>query len=377
MNKTRILLCGPSTSAIGGGPTHIRNLLASRLAQRYELIHFHTGSRGRESPATDESAAARAWRLVVSPFALARMAIGARARIVHLNSVLDHKAFWRDLVYAMFAKALGCRVVVQMHGGSLDDLCRLRGVRRLVRIGLAIPDAVVLLASQEERDFAAQGIAQRPFVIPNGIDVRPYRGASRVHSGRVRRLAYMGRLIRAKGIFEVIEAVERLRGDPRYADLELRIAGSGPAHEEIERHVRRRGLEGVVTLDGPLYGNAKIEFLLQADLFVFPTYHREGLPYTILESLAAGTPVIATPVAGIPDVIRDGVHGKLVEPRNAEQIVDAVRALSASPPELQAMSRECVAWAANAFSLDGLAERFTAVYESLNTTNRIAGAPTG
>ncbi|BAU48106.1 glycosyltransferase [Sulfurifustis variabilis] len=377
LNKTKVLLCGPATSALGGGPTHIRSLLASGLVERYELIHFETGSRGRESPATDETRVARALRLLVSPFALGRAISRSGAEIVHLNSVLDHKALWRDAVYALVCRALGRKVVVQMHGGSLPDLCRFAVMRPLVRLALSIPDAIVLLASKEERDFGEHAIGVQPFVIPNGIDISPYRGATRVHSGRLRRLAYIGRLIRAKGIFEAIDAVELLRADPRFRDVELRIAGSGPAAEEIERAIRKKRLDDCVQLTGPVYGAAKIDFLREADAFVFPTYHREGLPYTVLESLAAGTPVIATRVAGIPDVVRDGVHGRLVAPRDAEQIAAAVRELSASAPALQAMSRECAMWAAEAFSLDRLAERFAEVYERLETGDRMARAPSG
>lgn len=374
MNKRKILLCGPPVSAVGGGPTHIRSLLASTLTHRYELIHFETGSRGAESPAKDETLLLKLWRLLKSPFSLARAILQSGARIVHLNSVLDHKAFWRDLIYVAVGKLLGCRVVLQMHGGALADLCRYRGLGRIVRSALALPDAVVLLATQEMRDFAAAGITERLHVIPNGIDISAYRRVDeRVHSGHVRRLAYMGRLVRTKGIFEAVTAVELLRADPRFQDIELHIAGSGPDQAEIERVIQARGLSQCVVLVGPVYGPAKVEFLRKADVFVFPTYHREGLPYCVLESLAAGTPMITTRVAGIPDVVADGVHGRLIEAKDPRQIVDAVRALAASSAALQQMSRDCAA-RADVFSLERLALRFEEMYEKLEVPGGIPGA---
>lgn len=377
MHKIKVLMCGPSVSAIGGGPTHMRSLLAPGLMDRCELIHFATGSRGRESPAADEALTARVLRLITSPLMLAVTIRRRRTQIVHLNSVMDHRAFWRDSVYGAISKALGCKVVLQMHGGALGDLVRYPVLRRAARWGLAVPDAVVLLANKEKRDFMEEGITQRLFVIPNGIDIGPYQAISRIHSGRVHRLVYMGRLVRSKGIFEAIEAVAHLRADPEFRNLELVIAGTGPDQREIEIAIQRNGLSDRIRLIGPVEGDAKIRFLQDADLFVFPTYHREGLPYTVLESLAAGTPVIATRVAGIPDVVVDGVHGRLIEPRDPGQVVAAVRELGASNAKLRAMSVECRTWAAERFSLDRLARRLEEVYAALDEPERMPNIAAG
>lgn len=373
MNKTKILLCGPSLFAVGGGPTHIRNLLNSNLASRYQLIHFETGSRGTESPAKDESMFRKTARLIGSPFYLALVIVQTGVRIVHLNSVLDHKALWRDCLYALVSKLLGCKVVIQMHGGSLPDLCRIGVVCRIVRRALAIPDLVILLATQEKRDFAARGMTNRLLIIPNGVDISAYRSVNRVHSGRVLRLVYMGRLVRTKGIFEAVAAIELLQREPAFKDIELIIAGSGPDESELEQEIQRRRLSGCVRFVGPLYGAEKVKFLCGADVFVFPTYHREGLPYSILESLAAGTPVITTPIAGIPDVVVDRVHGRLIEPQSPSQIAAAVCDLAASASALKKMSSNCRAYAADAFSLERFARRFEEAYEKLNVPGGVAG----
>lgn len=370
VSKTTILLCGPPVSAVGGGPTHIRNLLASRLADRYELIHFETGSRGAESPAQNESLLRKCVRIFRSPFALSLAIVQTGARIIHINSVLDYKGFWRDLVYVLVGRSFGCRVLLQMHGGALSDLCRNRRLLRpVVRRALALPHAVVLLATQEIRDFAAEGITERLHVIPNGIDVSVYqRAGAREHSGQVRRLIYMGRLVRTKGIFEAVDAIKILRVDPQFCDIELHIAGSGPDEALLRRAIQERGLSDCVVLVGPVYGTAKIDFLREADVFLFPTYHREGLPYCVIESLAAGTPMITTRVAGIPDAVIDGVHGRLIEPRDPIQIADAVRALAESRATLQQMSRDCAVRAADFYSLERLALRFEEVYEKLHVS---------
>ena len=129
MTKRTILLCGPPVTAIGGGPTHIQNMLASPLRNHYKLIHFETGSRGTESPARDEGVFAKTIRFLVSPFTLAWRIVRSKASIVHLNSAATHKGFWRDSVYSIVCKVLGRNVVVQLHGGSIRRLGGLHGFR--------------------------------------------------------------------------------------------------------------------------------------------------------------------------------------------------------------------------------------------------------
>jgi glycosyltransferase involved in cell wall biosynthesis len=167
-------------------------------------------------------------------------------------------------------------------------------------------------------------------------------------------------------MFEAMEAARRLRSERGFQNIELWIAGSGPAKDEIERWVRDHGMQGSVKLVGPIYGRDKVDFLRNADVFVFPTYHSEGLPYAILESLAAGTPVITTKIGGIPDVVVDRVHGMLIKPREPEEIVAAVRELAQSKDKLRTMSGDCRAWALQQLGLERLATQFEELYERLS-----------
>lgn len=370
-----IILCGPPLSSLGGGPTHIKNMLASPLKQHYRLMHFETGSRGTESPAKDERFLSKLWRLVSSPIILGCQIVRSRADIVHINSAICHKALWRDLVYTLICKGLGRRVVLQLHGGVVPfvTFCRGRLMRWVVRTAFAIPDVLVLLASSEKREFANLGISHRAIVIQNGIDVSQYQGGGRAHSGQIKRLVYLGRLFRPKGIFEVMEAVRLLRHESGFEDIDFRIAGSGPDEKAIRDFIDTNQLADNVNLVGPVHNTAKVRFLLDADVFVFPTYHQEGLPYAILESLAAGTPVVASRVAGIPDVVLDKVHGLLVDARDPRQIASAIRELAKSETALRAMSVNCMKWAREKLSLERLAEQFRAVYDALLDNGDVPG----
>lgn len=341
----------------------MRNLMASPLKDWYTLMHFESGSRGQESPAVDESFKAMLFRLTISPLVLGWRIVRSNAAVVHLNSSLNHKAFWRDLVYLLVSKLLFRKVIYQVHGGSLHELCASKWMRSIVRYVFSLPDAVVALARSEKKLFEQLGTVKRIVVIPNAIDTSEYGSASRVHSGCVKRLAYLGRLVDAKGIFESIDAVKTLWAEGEFSDIEFQIAGSGPAKAEIERRIAAEGLAGSVKLVGPVYGAKKISFLREADIFLFPSYHKEGLPYCLIESLAAGTPVIASTIAGIPDIVVDRVHGILVAPKSAGEVVDAVKELARAPEALREMSRNCVKWAEQELGLERFARRFSDLYQ--------------
>ena len=363
--RSTILVCGPSPQAVGGGPAHMRNLFASPLASEFRLVLFETGSRGRESPARDEPLPATLLRLLVSPFALAARLFVQWPALVHVNTSVDPRGFWREVVLVAVARAFGRRVVYQIHGGTLDRLTAPPLMRAIARAAYGAPDALVVLARAEQEQFARLGGVKRLVVVPNAIDVAALQTpGGRMHSGQVRRLAYLGRLVDGKGLFELLEAVATLRAEPAFGSLELRIAGSGDARERLAAEIARRGLGDAVTLVGSVQGEAKAKFLQESDVFLLPS-ESEGMPYSVLEAMAAGTPVVASRVGGIPDVVTDGEHGRLVPPRDPGAIAAALRELAASPERLREQSRACEARAQTEFGLDRLARQFAALYREL------------
>jgi glycosyltransferase involved in cell wall biosynthesis len=112
-----------------------------------------------------------------------------------------------------------------------------------------------------------------------------------------------------------------------------------------------------------------------ADVFVLPTYHAEGLPYALLESMAAGLAVIATPVGAIGDLIEDGSNGLLVEPRSAPAIAAAIHRLASDRAALAKMSAAARATIVARYSIGRLAGDLCGVYRDLcarSASRRIA-----
>jgi glycosyltransferase involved in cell wall biosynthesis len=341
---------------ISGVSTHLNLLFGSELARRFELRHFQIGSEGR-----DEGRLGTLARIVASPFQLAAAFARSGAEILHVNTSLSPKSYWRDLIYVAVAKLCGARVVYQVHGGRVADLWQ-PGLRATLRW----PDAVVVLARSELDEIRQLVPQQNVALVPNAIDCAPYlqlRRPAPAQAGVPLRLVHLGRLIRSKGVFEMVEGLSLAQRQGVAAHLV--IAGDGPAAAELREAVERLGLAAQVTFAGPTFGEAKVKLLGEADVLVFPTYHREGLPYALLEAMAAGLVPITTRVAAIPDVVTEGVHGLFVPPRDPQAIAQALITLDADRASLARMGAASRERVLAAYSVGRLADEFAALYSSL------------
>lgn len=353
------LVLGPSLEAISGVSTHVNSLLGSPLAYAYRLVHFQVGSEGR-----CESAARRLARLVASPLRLGAAILRHDACIVHINCSLNAKAYWRDLAHMVAAKLCGARVVFQKHGGDLRAFCGNGLFADFVRLALRLPDAVLVLSQEELKTYQEFLPGQTVAAVPNGIDAAPYLERNRppVDPSAALRLLYIGRLAPGKGLAESLEALALARAEGVAARLV--IAGSGAEEAGLRSLARTHGIADQVAFAGTASGDEKTRLLCEADVLLLPSYG-EGLPYSLLEGMAAGVVPVVTRVGAIPDVVIDGVHGRFVPVGDAPAIARAIAALATDRAGLARMSEACRRRIARSYSLERLAQDLDAVYSGL------------
>ena len=145
------------------------------------------------------------------------------------------------------------------------------------------------------------------------------------------RIGCVARLDRAKGIIYLLDAFAQLA--ERYEHLQLVLVGDGDAFQELRSRVKQYGLNDRVEMPG-FYQGSVDELLCSLDIYMFPSLW-EGFPYSIIEAMRAGCSIIATSVGGIPEAIRDGEDGLLIEPASSAAIFCAIEKLI-EDPELRA-----------------------------------------
>jgi glycosyltransferase involved in cell wall biosynthesis len=178
--------------------------------------------------------------------------------------------------------------------------------------------------------WAPPGRWDRLHVVHCGVDVQEF--ARREHRGPGSRLLFVGRLAAVKGLAVLIDALAHLRA--KHAELELTIVGDGPERAALEARVRSAGVADHVRFTGYRSQAEVREHLERSDLFVLPSF-AEGVPVVLMEAMAAGVPVVATNVAGVSELVEDGVNGILVRPGDAEVLARRI-ALLLDDPNLRA-----------------------------------------
>ncbi|MBX2806830.1 MAG: glycosyltransferase [Hyphomicrobiales bacterium] len=162
-------------------------------------------------------------------------------------------------------------------------------------------------------------------IVHCGVEPERYDGA-RNTSGH--RLLFVGRLAGVKGISVLFQALEQVVR--RFPGLHLTLIGDGPEREDLEREAGARGLAGAVSFAGYRSQAEVAKALRETDMLVLPSF-AEGVPVVLMEAMAAGLPIISSRVAGIPELVEDGVSGLLVPPGDADAVASAISELLADP----------------------------------------------
>jgi len=154
----------------------------------------------------------------------------------------------------------------------------------------------------------------------------------------------------------------------QWPDLRVVIAGGGALEDELRGLARDLGVESHLLLPGSVPWEETVRYLNMADVFVVPSVHDQqgnvdGLPNTALEAMACGKPLVASRVAGIPEVVRDGENGLLVGEKDPVQLAAAILQLLASPEMAARMGQANRNKLEQELTWHSIARRFVEVYE--------------
>lgn len=274
---------------------------------------------------------------------LARVLRGLRPRIAHVTEV------WPPaLVAARTARVP--RLLVTHHTPELPRRDNAFG-RAWVRLGWAMrPEVIYTSETDRERD------GRRPsHVVPLGIDVARFASGTRVLDGTV--VGNVARLAEQKGHRTLLAAVPSVL--ERRPGTKFAIAGDGELRNELEQLAKQHGDHVAILGNRPDVPDLLASF----DVFAYPSRF-EGLCLAVIEAQAAGVPVVATPVGGIRETVRDGETGLLVPPDDPQALADAIVRLLEDRAEAERMAARAREQAQQ-FSEARMVERTLALYDAI------------
>jgi glycosyltransferase involved in cell wall biosynthesis len=256
------------------------------------------------------------------------IAWGLRApTLIHYCMSTSQGGLPRDAAYLTVLRLLGKTTIAHVHGAYLPVAAEMGFRSKLLRIVGRVSSERVAISPSAARTLAGLGISSR--CILNPLRFAPEEPATATHDGQPPfRLLFAGAYGRRKGCPELIEALGRVR--KLGIDARLTIVGNEDQLGDdalVRTRVRSRHLEDSVEFAGVKESAQMPGAYAVGDVFCLPSRH-EGLPMAMLEAMAFGLPVIATPVGGVPDLVVHGETGLLVAPGDVEELTEAIATLA-------------------------------------------------
>jgi glycosyltransferase involved in cell wall biosynthesis len=212
--------------------------------------------------------------------------------------------------------------------------------------------------------------------LPNAIDLQPYRGLAKERmagagSNGIFQILYLGYLGRAKGSYDLIDAMRRLISGNVEAICHL--VGEELTRGEkdgLRKRIIAAKLEKSARLHPPVFGLQKLNFFRDADVLVCPSHH-EGMPMVVLEAMACGLPIIATNVGGLPDLVQNGVNGLLVPPGQPDQLAAALHQLAFNDELRRSMQLSSYRLASERYDMERRVSQLVDVYQAALSRNGV------
>ena len=311
----KILMIGTSPQTMGGIASVIKVYRAAGLFERFPIDYLitHCDGDGLKKIQTMLGAYARFLYLLVL----------GRVGLIHVHTA-SRASFWRKSYFFMLAFVFRVPAILHLHGAEFEAFYENEcgGVRRkLIRNIFDRVSRVVVLSGAWQswvRTISKNAhivVIFNPVLLPAAAT--PWDARQR---GDV---LFLGRLGKRKGTYDLLEAAAKTVGTHR--NLRLVFGGDGEI-VQTQARAKQLGIEDHVKMLGWIQAVERQNYLSSAMIYVLPSYN-EGLPMSVLEAMAAGMPVVSTPIGGIPEAVTDGVEGFLVAPGDVDSLADRMKHL--------------------------------------------------
>lgn len=332
MSPKRILIFSTSYFPLVGGAEVAVKEITDRISEiEFDLI---TARQHKNLSPVEKIGNITVYRLGIGSVILDKFLVpwlGA-IKALKLNREKGYQAFW--CVMVTFASGAGyianwfqkkVPIILTLQEGDSEKHLRGRwaGMIHLSwKLALNRTNVLTAISNYLLDRGKSLGYMGTSYLIPNGVDVGKFQSVKhRMFDREEVRLITTSRLVEKNGVGDIIEALKFLPDN-----VTLEILGTGPLEENLKLKIKNLKLEDRVKFLGHIDNEKLPQYLSEADIFVRPSLS-EGQGISFIEAMASGLPVIATPVGGIPDFLKDGVTGLFCEVNNPESIAKQVKRL--------------------------------------------------
>ncbi|MCS3918542.1 glycosyltransferase family 4 protein [Fervidibacter sacchari] len=278
---------------------------------------------------------------------------------------------------AFLGRQFGKPSIIHVHGTDVHTIPQqsallkfltvwaLRHADAIRAVSSDLAERAIKLMDAETRRSGETEKAKKVWVIPNGVDLNKFRVMARQEARQQlgldedkRYLLYVGRLVAVKGLDLLLDAFAQLT--QKWRDVELLLVGDGTERGALKHQATALGIRDKVHFVGAQPHERIVLWMNAGDVFCLPS-HKEGLPTVLLEALACGTPIVATSVGGIPEIVAEGQVGRLVRSRDPKEMAACIEEVLETRWDRQRL-RDYVA---ERFSFDVVTRKLLEMYGSV------------
>lgn len=357
----KVSMFGPHLDAMSGISAVVRNWQSAQLEQHINLRYVSTLD--FNGPGRRGTKLLNAIRAYFRAMYMSR----SNTQVVHIH-VSSNMSFYRKLVIHCIARMKRLPIISHLHGSEFREFYAAGSAvqKRLIRYFFE-RSAIVLTLSQSWTDFINEiAPGARTRILYNSAPISLYAGSG--NASESIRILFMGTLGDRKGTPDLIEAFRRVaEKNPR---AKLLLGGDGDI-ARFQRLVAEHDLTERVELLGWVGPEAKVQTFLNCEIYTLPSYN-EGLPGSVLEAMAAGKPIVTTPVGGIPEAVEEGGNGYLVNPGDVDQLAARLEQLCSDSTLRNRMGERSRQIIYDKFESHSLVSRLLTIYtEALTSSGRL------
>jgi glycosyltransferase involved in cell wall biosynthesis len=371
---TKALVLSHDAHDLGGVGNFIR-ILKQRLRPKTVIRRFVNGRRINE-----RGAFAKAKRILTDYLRFVVVILREPFDVYHFNPEMDLRSFPRESVFMLILLLLGRRnFIVFFRGWNWDEFKKIDDrpfFRRYAYFILKRASRIVVLSESFRKALIAHGLDGRQIVVMTTMfDGRLVKARNRSEAASLEApsLLFMARFVVEKGVYQLLEAVSLLSRD--FPKLTLVMGGDGPEMEGLKAKALELGVADRIQFPGYVRRSQKARLFDEATVFVFPSYFWEGLPNAVLEAMGAGLPILANPIAGVPEVMNDPENGRFLETVTAADIAAKLRMMLSDPAYLAETSARNIDKAWSQYESAVVSRHVDEIYRSVRAESNLTTKP--
>ena len=383
MRKKKILLASPLPPPYSGYEKITQYILKSKISKEFEIIHLDTSNKRSnvERGKFDFINILMNLRSIINIF---KMLIIYQPEIANIPIARNRAGFLRWSALILAASLFQTKIVSRLGGADFDKFYQSSSylMRKYIKFVLKQVDIIIVRANRLRAQFKGLVSERKLRVVYVPIDVSEFDGYHRkfnkIYFKDEIKVLYMSHVSKSKGALDLIKAIPIIireipnikflfAGDVLRIERNIIHIDDNPnVEKELNLLIRGENIRPYIKFLGIISGQKKIDTLFASDIFVFPSYS-EGFPFVVLEAMAAGLPVIATPVGALPEVFDDGNNIVFINTGSPQDIAKKILALLKNPKlqeEMSIINRKLIEEKLN---VDNFGDRMITIFNELLT----------